>query len=242
MNNNRKNEPALLSEDELMKVENNMTVDDYLAQLHADFDPVYSMLMNYQCAAEAVETKVNILNNRLSLQGEHNPIESIKSRVKSLDSIIHKLDKHGFPIEIESVEKLIDVAGVRIICSFVDDIYKIEECLLAQEDVKLIMRNDYIQNPKPSGYRSLHLVIETPIYTENGKKDMKVEIQLRTMAMDFWASLSHKLRYKKNLDPKIADELSAELEACAKVSAELDGKMLQIRDRISNNTTAASES
>ena len=126
MNNNRKNEPALLSEDELMKVENNMTVDDYLAQLHADFDPVYSMLMNYQCAAEAVETKVNILNNRLSLQGEHNPIESIKSRVKSLDSIIHKLEKHGFPIEIESVEKLIDVAGVRIICSFVDDIYKIE--------------------------------------------------------------------------------------------------------------------
>ncbi|MER2056291.1 MAG: GTP pyrophosphokinase family protein, partial [Clostridia bacterium] len=181
MNNDRKSDSALPAENELMQTENNMSVDDYLAQLHADYDPVYSMLMNYQCAVTAVETKFNILNNRLSLMGEHNPIESIKSRVKSLDSIIRKLEKLGVPIELESVEEnLFDVAGVRIICSFVDDIYKIEECLLAQEDVTLIKRKDYIQNPKPSGYRSLHLVIKTPIYTENGKKDMYVEIQLRT--------------------------------------------------------------
>jgi putative GTP pyrophosphokinase len=240
MNNDRKSDSALPAENELMQTENNMSVDDYLAQLHADYDPVYSMLMNYQCAVTAVETKFNILNNRLSLMGEHNPIESIKSRVKSLDSIIRKLEKLGVPIELESVEEnLFDVAGVRIICSFVDDIYKIEECLLAQEDVTLIKRKDYIQNPKPSGYRSLHLVIKTPIYTENGKKDMYVEIQLRTMAMDFWASLEHKLRYKKNLNPKTAAELSAELEACAKASAELDEKMLQIRNRISDDTAAS---
>ena len=227
---------ALSEQNELMQTEDRMSVDEYLAQFHADYDPVYSLLLNYQCAVTVVETKFNILNERLSIQGEHNPIESIKSRVKSLDSIVRKLEKLGLPITIESTEEnLQDVAGVRVICSFIDDIYKIEECFLAQEDVTLINRKDYIKNPKPSGYRSLHLIVKTPIYTENGKKDMFVEIQLRTIAMDFWASLEHKLRYKKNLDPKTAEELAEELEACARVSAELDEKMLQIRDRISGD-------
>ena len=125
------------------------------------------------------------------------------------------------------------MAGVRVICSFIDDIYRIEESLLAQEDVTLITRKDYIKSPKPSGYRSLHLIIQTPIYTENGKKDMFVEVQLRTMAMDFWASLEHSLRYKKNIDPKIAEELAEELETCAEVSGKLDEMMQRIRDRIS---------
>ena len=186
----------------------NGNINQMLEQLHADFDPVYSMLMNYQCAVMEVETKFNVLNNRLSLQDEHNPIESIKSRVKSLDSII---------------------------CSFVDDIYRIEECFLAQEDVTLVKRKDYIRDPKPSGYRSLHLIIKTPVYTENGKKDMLVEIQMRTIAMDFWASLEHKLRYKKNLNPRTAEELARELEACAEESASLDEKMLRIRDRIAKD-------
>ena len=221
---------------ELMQTNNRMSVDEYLSQLHADYDPVYSLLMNYQCAVMEVETKFNILNNRLSIQGEHNPIESIKSRVKSLDSIIRKLEKLGLPIAVESVEEnLFDVAGVRVICSFVDDIYQIEKCFLAQEDITLIKRKDYIQNPKPSGYRSLHLIIKTPIYTENGKKDMFVEVQMRTIAMDFWASLEHKLRYKKNLNPKTAEALAKELEECAEVSAKLDEKMLQIRDRIAQD-------
>ena len=117
------------------------SVEQYLEQFHADYDPVYSMLMDYQCAVMEVETKFNILNNRLSIQGEHNPIESIKSRVKSLDSIVRKLEKNHWPITIESVEEnLQDVAGVRVVCSFVDDIYRIEECFLAQEDVTLIKR------------------------------------------------------------------------------------------------------
>ena len=239
MSDNRKSVPASQPENDLMQTNDQMSVDEYLAQLHADYDPVYSLLMDYQCAVMEVETKFNILNNRLSIQGEHNPIESIKSRVKSIDSIVRKLDKSGLPITLESVEEnLQDVAGVRVVCSFVDDIYKIEECFLAQEDITLINRKDYIQNPKPSGYRSLHLIIKTPIYTENGKKDVFVEVQMRTIAMDFWASLEHKLRYKKNLSPEILKELAEELEACAETSANLDEKMLQIRKRIAENGEA----
>jgi putative GTP pyrophosphokinase len=139
-------------------------------------------------------------------------------------------------------ENLWDVAGVRVICSFIDDIYKIEECFVSQEDVTLITRKDYIQNPKPSGYRSLHLIVKTPIYTENGKKDMHVEVQMRTIAMDFWASLEHKLRYKKNLNPDTAEELAKELEACAQESAKLDEKMLRIRNRIAEDGASASDS
>ena len=194
--NDTKRNAILSHRDEIKQTIDGISIEQYLEQLHADFDPVYSMLMNYQCAAMEVETKFNILNNRLSIQGEHNPIESIRSRVKELDSIILKLEKNHWPITIESVEEnLQDVAGVRVVCSFVDDIYRIADCFLAQEDVTLIKRKDYIKNPKPSGYRSLHLIVKTPIYTENGKKDMFVEVQMRTIAMDFWASLEHKLRY-----------------------------------------------
>ena len=224
------------TQDQLMAIYDKMSVDEYLSLFHADYDPVYSMLMNYQCAVMEVETKFNILNNRLSLQDEHNPIESIKSRVKSIDSIVRKLEKKKLPITIESVtENLQDVAGVRVICSFIDDIYKIEECFLAQEDITLINRKDYIKNPKPSGYRSLHLIIKTPIYTENGRKEMFVEIQMRTIAMDFWASLEHKLMYKKNIRPETVEELSKELKDCAETSAKLDERMMMIRDRITKD-------
>ena len=234
MNGNSKVNSTLAAPNDPLQANGN--IDQMLEQLHADFDPVYSMLMNYECAVMEVETKFNVLNNRLSILGEHNPIESIKSRVKSLDSIIRKLEKLGVPITLESAEEnLQDIAGVRVVCSFVDDIYRIEECLLAQEDITLIKRKDYISNPKPSGYRSLHLIIKTPVYTENGKKDMFVEIQMRTIAMDFWASLEHKLRYKKNLNPETAEQLAKELESCAEESAKLDEKMLRIRDRIARD-------
>jgi len=231
---------SLPAQDELMPPQDSANVEQLLQQLHADFAPVYSMLMNYKCAVMEVETKFNILNNRLSIQEEHNPIESIKSRVKSLDSIIRKLEKRQLPLTLESAEEnLRDIAGVRVVCSFVDDIYRVAENFLAQEDVTLIQRKDYIQNPKPSGYRSLHLVIKTPIYTEDGKKDMFVEVQMRTIAMDFWSSLEHKLRYKKNLNPQIAGQLAKELEACAEESAKLDEKMLHIRDRIAADASAS---
>ena len=233
MNGNNQVNAALSDPNVPLQADGN--IDQMLQQLRADFDPVYNMLMNYQCAIMQVETKFNILNNRLSMQDEQNPIESIKSRVKSLDSIIRKLEKLGLPITIEAAEEnLRDIAGVRVVCSFVDDIYRIEENFLAQEDITLVTRKDYISNPKPGGYRSLHLVVKTPIYTEIGKKDMFVEIQMRTIAMDFWASLEHKLRYKKNLDPRLAEELAEELKSCAEESAKLDEKMLRIRERIAN--------
>lgn len=233
MNGNNQVNAALSDPNVPLQADGN--IDQMLQQLHADFDPVYNMLMNYQCAIMQVETKFNILNNRLSMQDEQNPIESIKSRVKSLDSIIRKLEKLGLPITIEAAEEnLRDIAGVRVVCSFVDDIYRIEENFLAQEDITLVTRKDYISNPKPGGYRSLHLVVKTPIYTEIGKKDMFVEIQMRTIAMDFWASMEHKLRYKKNLDPRLAEELAEELKSCAEESAKLDEKMLRIRERIAN--------
>ena len=233
MNGNNQVNAALSDPNVPLQADGN--IDQMLQQLHADFDPVYNMLMNYQCAIMQVETKFNILNIRLSMQDEQNPIESIKSRVKSLDSIIRKLEKLGLPITIEAAEEnLRDIAGVRVVCSFVDDIYRIEENFLAQEDITLVTRKDYISNPKPGGYRSLHLVVKTPIYTEIGKKDMFVEIQMRTIAMDFWASLEHKLRYKKNLDPRLAEELAEELKSCAEESAKLDEKMLRIRERIAN--------
>ena len=233
ISSNTKNAPTLPIQKGAEQALDGGNIEQYLEQFHADFDPVYSMLMNYQCAVMEVETKFNILNNRLSIQGEHNPIESIKSRVKSLDSIIRKLEKNHWPITIESVEEnLQDVAGVRVVCSFVDDIYRIEECFLAQEDVTLVTRKDYIRNPKPSGYRSLHLIVKTPVYTENGRKDMFVEVQMRTIAMDFWASLEHKLKYKKNLPEEKKDMLSQELIDCANASAELDERMQNVRNII----------
>jgi len=136
---------------------------------------------------------------------------------------------------MESVENnIFDIAGVRVICSFVDDIYEIERLFLAQEDIELINRKDYIESPKPSGYRSLHLVIRTPIYTESGKKNMFVEVQLRTIAMDFWASLEHKLRYKKNINPDLMEELSEELQSCAEESARMDLRMQAVRKKLDN--------
>lgn len=212
---------------------NKQDMDIMLRRLRTGIEPVYSMMMDYQCAALEVETKFKVLNNRLSTYGEQNPIETIKTRIKQPESIIRKMEKLGLPMSMESAEKnLFDIAGVRVVCSFIDDIYKLEEYFLAQEDVVLVKRKDYIKNPKPSGYRSLHLVIQTPIYTEKGKKDMYVEVQLRTIAMDFWASLEHKLRYKKDIDSDMADELAHELESCAKESADLDFKMLKIRNKL----------
>ena len=231
MKENGRINPELTGANSPLHAEGN--INELLEQLHTDFDPVYSMLMDYQCAAMQVETKFNILNNRLSIQGEENPIETIKSRVKSLDSIVRKLEKLGLPITVDAArENLTDIAGVRVVCSFVEDIYKLAENFLAQDDITLLKRKDYIENPKPSGYRSLHLLVKTPIYTETGKKEMIVEVQMRTIAMDFWASLEHKLRYKKAIDPQVAAQLAQELETCAEESARLDDKMLRIRDRI----------
>lgn len=189
-----------------------------------------TLMSRYRCAIMEVETKFKVLNEELSLQSDHNPIESIKTRLKSPESIFGKLQRKKLPPTLEAIEgNLYDIAGVKVICCFIDDIYMLADCLIRQDDVTLIEMKDYIRNPKGNGYRSLHLIISVPIFLQNEKRSMKVEVQLRTIAMEFWANLEHQMRYKKDLSPELLEEISAELSACAETSAELDLRMQEIR-------------
>lgn len=189
----------------------------------------YDELMAYfKCAMMEIETKFRVLNEEFSLQYDRNPISAIKSRLKNLKSIRGKLIKNDFPLSVASIEEnLNDVAGVRVICSFERDVYLLAEALLSQDDIELIAKKDYIANPKDNGYRSLHLIVAVPIYLVNEKRTMRVEIQLRTIAMDSWATLEHQLRYKKNIE--FTEEMAEELYLCSKLSAELDNKMDNLR-------------
>lgn len=182
------------------------------------------LMAYYRCAIMEIETKCNVINEDFSYRYERNPIQSIKSRLKTPQSIFDKLKRRAYPISAASIEaNLFDVAGVRVICSFVDDVYRIADALIRQDDITLIRRKDYITHPKENGYRSLHLIVSVPIFLTNRKKMMNVEIQLRTIAMDFWASLEHQLRYKK--DNVFTEEMAAELKQCVDVSTELDNLM-----------------
>ena len=188
------------------------------------------LMAYYRCAIMEVETKFNVLNEEYSLQYDRNPINSIKSRLKSPESIQAKLEKNNLSFSPESIEEnLTDIAGIRVICSFPEDVYTLANALLRQDDIRLIKKKDYIKNPKPNGYRSLHLIVEIPIFLSNEKKIMKVEIQLRTIAMDFWASLEHQLRYKK--DTEFTEEMMKELYECANASALLDMRMDELRKK-----------
>lgn len=207
--------------------------DEVFEVIHKNMMPINELMAYYRCAIMEVETKFKVLNEQFSLQYDRNPIESIKSRLKSREGIAKKLKKKDLDLTIESIQENVkDVAGIRVICSFPEDIYMLADCLLNQDDITLIERKDYIKNPKESGYRSLHLIIEVPIFLQNEKKSMKVEVQLRTIAMDFWASLEHKLRYKKNIDSNEIELLEQELVECAEISAALDKRMEEIRNRI----------
>lgn len=199
--------------------------------------PYKELMAYYRCAMMEVETKFNVLNEELSLLYDRNPIETIKTRLKSPESIVDKAVRKNIPLTVDSIEKnLHDIAGLRIICSFPSDIYMLADALLRQDDVTLIERKDYIQNPKPNGYRSLHLIIETPIFLHNQTRMMKVEVQFRTIAMDWWASLEHKIRYKKDL--KDDEAVARELFSCAEMGAELDQRM----ERIHKTANAPGES
>lgn len=186
------------------------------------------LMAYYRCAIMEIETKFNVLNEEYSLRLDRNPINSIKSRLKSVPSMREKLKKFGSTLNAESVEEhLNDVAGVRVVCSFTEDVYTLANALLKQDDITLIRIKDYIKNPKPNGYRSLHLIVSVPIFLAHEKRFMKVEIQLRTIAMDVWASLEHQLRYKKDYD--FDEHMSSELLKCAELSAELDIRMDSLR-------------
>lgn len=195
--------------------------------------PIDILYSYYECAIMEIETKFQVLNKQYSMYYDRNPIETISSRLKTKTSLIKKMNKLNLPFKVEEIEKNInDIAGVRVVCSFIDDIYELEKCFLSQDDVKLIKRKDYIQNPKDSGYRSLHLIVEIPIFLHNEKRMMKVEVQMRTIAMDFWASLEHKIRYKKEINPNDLEHISKELYECAKISNDLDLRMQDVRKEI----------
>ena len=207
--------------------------DEFMEMIKRNTEPMNTLIAYYRCAIMEVETKFKVLNEQFSLEYDRNPIEGIKSRIKSMESLAKKVKSKNIPITVASIEEHInDVAGLRIICSFPEDIYMLADCLLRQDDITLIERKDYIANPKPSGYRSLHLIVSVPIFLQNEKRNMKVEVQLRTIAMDFWASLEHKMRYKKEIPDEVAGELADQLKECAEQSAMLDRKMQEIRDRI----------
>ena len=201
------------------------------ARLESSTYPLRALLSYYRSAMMEVETKFKVLDEQFSLSYDRNPIESISTRLKSIDQIYDKARRKGIPISLKSIEENIyDIAGVRVVCPFEKDIYMLRSSILNHDDVVLFEERDYIKNPKESGYRSLHLIIEVPIYLEEGKRQMKVEVQLRTMAMDQWASLEHRLMYKKDLPDDIAKDLRKKLLECAELNRKLDMIMQDIKD------------
>ena len=190
-----------------------------------------SVMFLYDSALKEINTKIEILNNEFVHIYNYNPIEHIKSRLKTPDSIVKKLKRYGFEVTIDNmVEKLSDIAGIRIICSFTSDIYQIAEMITKQSDVTVLYVKDYIKNPKPNGYKSYHMVVTIPIYLTDGPVDTKVEIQIRTIDMDFWASLEHKIYYK--FEGNAPAYLQQELKACADVVNMLDVKMFSLNQAI----------
>lgn len=189
------------------------------------------LMIKYHAVIREVTTKLEILNDELSHSKQRNPIETISFRIKKPMSIAQKLRRKGAPVTVDSISRTLnDVAGIRVICSFVDDIYAVAEMLTRQDDVRLIEKKDYIQNPKPNGYRSLHLVLEVPVFFSTHKEPMRVEVQIRTVAMDFWASLEHQIRYK-NHTPETR-RIAGELKECADVIAQTDLRMQALRDQV----------
>ena len=200
-------------------------------ELIGAFQNFQQYMMMYSCAIKEVKTKFEVLNSEFAVSANRNPIEMIKSRIKKPISIINKLKRKGLPLETESILTGInDVAGIRIICSFINDIYEIADMFSKQDDIKVIQTKDYIKNPKSNGYRSYHMIVEVPVFFSKMKRNMRVEVQLRTIAMDFWASLEHTMKYKKDI--KNTAEIVAELKNCADSIAETDLKMQEISSRI----------
>ena len=218
---------------------NIINIDDPLNRVYKYFEDNKEILEKeysyYECALMNVETKFNILNRQFSNYYDRNPIESISARLKSKDSLIRKINRYNLDLNLNSIKEGInDIAGIRVVCSFIDDIYRLERDFLSQDDVVLLTRKDYIENPKASGYRSLHLIVEVPIYLRDGKKMVRVEVQMRTIAMDFWASLEHKIRYKKNISKEDLKMIAKELVECADLTNEVDNRMKHIRDSITD--------
>lgn len=217
-------------------VDNILTNEKIMDRISKRMEPIERMNAYYRCAIMEVETKFKVLSEQFSLKYDRNPIETIKSRLKSQDSILKKMNRKGLPISLENIENEIDdIAGVRVICSFVEDVYMLADCLLQQDDIILLKKKDYIKYPKESGYRSLHLIVQVPIFLQNEKKPMKVEVQIRTLAMDLWASQEHKLRYKKSIPEDEEESISNELAECALILSSVDERMQALRTKLSES-------
>ncbi len=191
------------------------------------------LMCYYRCVILEIETKFRVLDEEFSLQHERNPIHSIKSRVKSPESIVAKMQRKNIPLTLKDMETHInDIAGIRVVCSFIDDVYALADSFKQQDDVRVLQIKDYIKEPKSNGYQSLHMIVEVPVFLHNRKKYIKAEIQFRTIAMEFWSELEHKLRYKKDINPDTLNRISDELYLCAQISADNDRRMQMIRDEL----------
>lgn len=204
---------------------------EYSISRNADVDSWKEVSLVYSSALKEIGTKLEILNDEFQHVHRYNPIEHIKSRMKTSESIVKKLKKHGYESTIENMVKYVnDIAGIRIICSFTTDIYRIARMLERQSDMNIISIKDYIKHPKASGYKSYHMIVSIPIYLSERKVDAKVEIQIRTVAMDFWASLEHKINYK--FDVNVPEHIKTELYECSQIVSELDAKMLSLNEEV----------
>lgn len=197
-------------------------------------DKFNDLMLRYRCAIREIRTKLEVLDDEFSVEYKRNPISSIKTRIKKPASIYAKLQKLGYELTEENItNQLHDVAGIRVICAFIDDIYTIANLLASQDDITILEIRDYIKSPKPNGYRSYHMIVEIPVFFAKGKTPIKAEIQIRTIGMDFWASLEHQLRYKKHLEEMDSyDKISRELQQCAATITETDNHMQIIKDML----------
>lgn len=204
---------------------------EFVPNTRDDIDSWNEVLLVYNSALKEIGTKLEILNDEFQHVHKYNPIEHIKTRIKSPESIVKKLKKHGYESNVQNMVKYVnDIAGIRVICSFTSDIYQIAEMLINQNDIKVVSVKDYILNPKPSGYKSYHLIVTVPIFLSDRVVDTKVEIQIRTVAMDFWASLEHKIQYK--FEGNAPEHIKRELVVCAQMVSELDAKMLYLNEEV----------
>ena len=196
--------------------------------------------MMYSCAIKEVQTKFEVLNTEFSILYKRNPISSMQTRLKSSASTIEKLHRKGLSFSLENLEEHIqDMAGIRIVCSYVDDIYTLANALISQDDITLVEKKDYIANPKPNGYRSLHLIVSVPVFFSQQKRNMKVEVQIRTIAMDFWASLEHQIKYKRGSPDQ--ENIVAKLRTCADDIARIDKEMMDIHQQLEASENQSKE-
>lgn len=226
-----------MKEDEKFRLKMMETVDAETLEWAQKASTEFAKRMSYyKCAMLEVETRFNVLNEEYILEHGRAPVNSIKSRLKTLPSLREKLERKNIPFDVDTMEEqLNDIAGVRVICSFPEDVYTMANAFLDMDDIEVLQEKDYIKNPKPNGYRSLHQIVAIPVHLAEGKRMTKVEIQLRTIAMDFWASLEHQLRYKQ--DNEFTEEMATELYACAQLSAALDLRMDKLRKSVQEHNS-----